>query len=325
MGTAIEWTDKTWNPTRGCTRVSPGCINCYAERQAHRYSAPGRPYEGLTRITNGRPQWTGEVRCLPEKLGEPLSWRKPCRVFVDSMSDLFHEGVHVSFIEQVFRTMLSAKRHTFQILTKRADRMAEVVPAVYSRIFGGAYPEHVQLPNWIWLGVSVEDQQRADERIPLLLECPAAVRFLSCEPLLAPVDLAAYLGGGYVRIRDGQMSPMRVNHPPLHWVIVGGESGPGARPCELAWVRSLVEQCRAAQVPAFVKQLGKWIGGDHAGFPYKPFRFLLDDRATVFIPPVLPSRYYRPDNAVAFGLTDPKGGDMAEWPEALRVREFPQA
>lgn len=168
----IEWTDRTWNPIRGCSLVSPGCTNCYAMRQVHRFDHPGGPYEGLTRMTEHGPVWTGKVRVVEEALAEPPSWRKPCRVFVNSMSDLFHEGVPAEFIDRVFAVMQLARRHTFQILTKQPHRMALHRP-----------------PANVWLGVSVENQATADERIPLLLQTPAAVRFLSVEPLLEAVDL----------------------------------------------------------------------------------------------------------------------------------------
>lgn len=283
--TSIEWTQEVWNPVRGCSLVSAGCRSCYAMRQAHRFSGPGLAFEGLTKATPAGPQWTGKLRLVPEVLEAPLHWRKPRRVFVNSMSDLFHEDVPDDFIDRVFAVMACANLHTFQVLTKRPERMRSYVASrnlellllaadegrargIYadeSRLsfFARALRQSVNavhlarpwpLPN-VWLGVSCEDQRAADERIPLLLQTPAAVRFLSCEPLLGPIDLRF--------IRDGD-EPFNAFRPRgqrepcdtlgIDWVIVGGESGPGARPCDVAWVRSIVAQCKDAGVAAFVKQ-----------------------------------------------------------------------
>jgi protein gp37 len=336
--TAIEWTDVTWNPVRGCSLVSPGCTNCYAMKQAHRFSQPkpnaktcdyDAPYAGLTKLTNGGPVWTGDVRLVPEKLDEPLRWRKPRRVFVNSMSDLFHEGVPDEFIDAVFGVMASAQRHTFQVLTKRPDRMrawfqriataSEPPDLVAQRAAwsGGAREQMARhlhpikgtfrhqpwpLPN-VWLGVSVEDQARADERIPLLLETPAAVRFLSVEPLLGPVDFRKVPGFNRVNLslRDW-------------WVIVGGESGPGARQCDVAWIRSVVKQCHDAGVPCFVKQLGARPTFDPAPGLGNAGEFIGSGR-------------YRIGGGGArpfLSLASSKGGDPEEWPIDLRVREFPR-
>lgn len=183
--TKIEWTDKSWNPVRGCTRVSHGCEHCYAERQAHRFSGSGQPYEGLTEIGPKGPRWNGKIRLVPELLEEPLRWRKPCRVFVNSMSDLFHEAVPDRFISEVFAVMNTARRHTFQVLTKRPERMLRL----------GTDQKLIYAMSNVWLGVSVEDQKTADERIPLLLQTPAAVRFVSAEPLLSHIDLSKWLSG----------------------------------------------------------------------------------------------------------------------------------
>jgi len=220
----IEWTDVTWNPTRGCSRVSPGCEHCYAERQAHRMNHPGGAYEGLTRMTARGPAWTGDVRLVKDQLDAPLRWKKPRMVFVDSMSDLFHSHLSGGQIVEVFSAMAAAPRHTYQILTKRPRRMA-----VWSKIYEDLIGPH------LWFGASVEDQERADERIPWLGVTPTAVRFLSCEPLLGPLELDL----------DG-----------ISWVIVGGESGPGARPMDGAWVRSIRDQCVRESVPFFFKQWG---------------------------------------------------------------------
>lgn len=245
---AIEWTDETWNPTVGCSRVSPGCDGCYAIGVAHRAMQPA--HEGLTvRRPGERTDWTGEVRCLPDRLYTPLHWRKPRRVFVDSMSDLFHPDVPAEFIAEVWDTMGSAGEHTFQVLTKRPQRMATTVQRLadgyYTRDDGiiDSHPGAVDavLDNWplpnVWLGTSIESDRytfRADH----LRATPAAVRFLSLEPLLGPLPSLDLTG--------------------IDWVIVGGESGPGARPMHPDWVRDIRDRCVAASVPFFFKQWGEW-------------------------------------------------------------------
>lgn len=265
MGSDIEWTDETWNPTVGCSRVSPGCDGCYAIGVAHRAMQPA--HAGLTeRLDDGNEgqftDWTGEVRLLPDRLDAPLRWRKPRRVFVDSMSDLFHPEVPEQFVTEVFATMALTPRHTFQVLTKRPQRMAELV----SRAWDGMsiespprvpiYPpgETWPLPN-AWLGTSVENQRYADLRIPYLAATPAAVRFLSIEPLLGPVNIGPWVG-------EGPDAPRA-----LDWVIVGGESGPGARPMHPQWVRDLRDQCVAADVPFFFKQWGEWLAVNEVEVP----------------------------------------------------------
>ena len=270
--TNIAWTNCTWNPLRGCTEISPGCAHCYAAAVAARFSGLGQPYEGLAyRDANGRAHWTGQVRTVPEKLAEPLKWKKPRMVFVNSMSDLFHEDVPDEYIAAVFGVMAACPQHTFQVLTKRSERLRHWF-AWLPRHYDG--PRRTDLPwytedlvtrlklapetDWplpnVWLGVSVEDQRRADERIPHLLRTPAAVRFLSVEPLLGPVDLERAVPCGYYC--DPAVG--HVDHYPaldgIHWVIVGGESGPGFRPMNLDWARSIRDQCQAAGVPFFYKQ-----------------------------------------------------------------------
>ena len=220
---AIEWTESTWNPIRGCTRISPGCEHCYAERMAHRLSGPGKPYEGLTRRHRRRgPSWTGIVRIVPELIEEPLRWARPRRVFVNSMSDLFHEGAPADFITHVFDVMRRAHWHEFQVLTKRAERILEVDALI-------SWPANV------WMGVSVESD-RYRGRIEALRQCSARVKFLSLEPLLGP-------------LRDLDLEG-------IDWAIVGGESGPGARPMDPAWVLDLRDQCQSAGVAFFFKQWG---------------------------------------------------------------------
>ncbi|MCP5230931.1 MAG: phage Gp37/Gp68 family protein [Zoogloeaceae bacterium] len=297
--TAIEWTHmpgyrgETWNPVRGCSIVSKGCTNCYAMKQAHRFSGPGGAYEGLTMLTNGGPVWTGAVRTVPDMLDKPLRARVPTCYFVNSMSDLFHEDVPDEFIDQVFAVMALSPQHRFLILTKRPERMLaytngagvaarvedaakllrekpssafRVYPVGPRGEFGDRWFCHPWPPENVYLGVSVEDQATADERIPLLLQTPAAVRFVSYEPALGAVDfgpwvfdaatdmamrgdpLAAALMRQSVEDGSGWMAPT------LDWIIVGGESGPKARPFDVAWARSTIEQCRAAGVPVFVKQ-----------------------------------------------------------------------
>lgn len=228
----IEWTDATWNPTTGCDRISPGCDHCYAQTLAKRLKAMGNPrYQ-----TDGSPKTSGPGFGLAlhhDQLDLPLRWKKPRLVFVNSMSDLFHSDVPDDFIGRVFSTMADASRHTFQVLTKRPRRMRDLLS---TWVDAGWKPP----PN-VWLGTSVEDQKRADLRLELLLDTPALVRFLSCEPLLGPVDL----GNGASRLQSA-----------LHWVIVGGESGARARAMEIAWVRSLRDQCTDASISFFFKQWG---------------------------------------------------------------------
>lgn len=346
--TDIEWATKVWNFVRGCRRVSPGCGGaagvggCYAESQANRFKAPGQPYEGLVELGKQGPRWTGVGRFVPEKLGEPMTWRAPRdgsrhRVFVNSMSDLFFEQFTNEQIAAGFGVMAACPQHDFLILTKRAERMREwfrwvehqqgsesALPERVTCYLSACREEHlggsgrIPSPAWpepgpwplpnVWLGVSCEDQRRAEERIPHLLQCPAAVRWVSAEPLLEPLNLAD------VVIEDGAILKPLVGltwrrkaigltcdgavGPKIDWVVTGGESGNGARPCDARWIASIVEQCAAANVPAFVKQLGA-----------KPFETVDDGVAMVACLRELRSR---------------KGGDPAEWSPELRVRQFPE-
>ncbi len=294
----IEWTDKTWNVLRGCSRVSAGCEHCYAEAVAARFSGPGLAYEGLARRrSNGQPQWTGVVQFVESKLLEPLKWQRPARVFVNSMSDLFHENVSDETIARIWQVMAEAERHTFQILTKRPERMLRWFNEYLPDACSGEQPAPIwPLPN-VHLGVSIEDQRAAHERIPILLQTPAAVRFLSVEPLLSAVDLWFCLQDDAYVDRRGA--------PLIDWVICGGESGIGARPCDVAWITSIVADCELAGVPCFVKQMGAApIVGNLTH--WRCGADLLPD-----------------SSGYALKLRSKKGGDPSEWPEELRVREFP--
>lgn len=285
--TKIEWTDATWNPVNGCSVASPGCTNCYAMKQAHRVDVR----RGLTVSSKGGMVWTGEVRLNEKALTQPLHWKRPRMIFVCAHGDLFHESVPDEWIDRVFAVMALAPQHTFQVLTKRSARMREYFreskgwrarvalllndlkpsPLWNGNVYQGWQRLHGLpdgLPN-VWLGVSVEDQTRADERIPDLLATPAAVRWLSCEPLLGPVDLTYLdLESGTTIIdalagRHGVMVPLGGENAKLDWIVVGGESGPNARPMHPAWARSLRDQCQAAGVPFFFKQWGEWTATDH--------------------------------------------------------------
>lgn len=228
---AIEWTDATWNPVTGCTKISPGCKNCYAETFAERWrGTPGHPYEqGF------------DLKLWPERLKLPIAWKEPKRIFVNSMSDLFHKDVPDEFITKVFETMLEAKHHIFQVLTKRSERMMTWTRNHFLK------NGKVTLPPHIWLGVSVENEEYV-WRTRYLQRTAAKVRFLSVEPLLGPVNL----------------TPSRLRG--IHWVIVGGESGPGARPMDVEWARKLRKQCHEADVAFFFKQWGAYnVKGEHVG------------------------------------------------------------
>lgn len=237
--TKIEWTDTVWNPVTGCTKKSPGCANCYAERMAKRLAGRcGYPADEPFRVA-----------LHPERLDEPLRWKKPRRVFVCSMGDLFHDDVPTWMRFEVLDIVLQAKQHTFLILTKRPANMKEYFDWYYTKC--GRTTETIKN---LWLGVTAENQQAADERIPLLLQTPAAVRFVSCEPLLELVDLGQYL----ISSQNFFFNDVP-ERPNLDWVIVGGETGPNARPMHPYWVMSLRDQCQAAGVPFFLKSWGEWL------------------------------------------------------------------
>ena len=303
----IEWTDATWNPITGCTMVSAGCTNCYAMTVAAGRLQKHPSREGLTRITGGRPVWTGEVRLNEKWLDWPLKRRKPKMIFVCAHGDLFHEAVPDEWIDRVFAVMALAPQHTFQVLTKRPERMraymcglgpagaTDIMSRAGGRLLRGAeyaarntprleysFNRRWPLPN-VCIGTSVEDQATADARIPHLLATPAAVRFVSAEPLLGLINPAwlqigrgregnvvcALTGRRGLRRRypDGGYGPLdwspAGSEPRLDWVIVGGESGPGARPMHPDWARSLRDQCQAAGVAFFFKQWGEWAPLDH--------------------------------------------------------------
>lgn len=353
--TPIEWTDRTWNPTRGCRRVSPGCENCYAERQAARFRKPGLAYEGLVQIGKQGARWTGDRRFVPEALVEPLRWRKPRRIFVDSMSDLFY--FDDAEIAAVFGIMAACKQHTFQILTKRIEHAVawfERAPDIgkhacelldqagIERGCGSAFdPDSWPLPN-VAIGVSIENEPYAVQRLEQLRKIPAALRFVSYEPALGEVHWLRAVGEPPEEVWDqvnmeehaaavsepDQLVPEceamddAINYgarpivnpeyrdyenarrrraralwlrETIGWMIIGGESGRGARPFDVMWARRTIEECRAAEIPVFMKQLGSHCVNSANG--QQPER-----------------------NTFGGG----KGGDMNQWPQDLRVREFPQ-
>ncbi|MGC0365043.1 protein gp37 [Rhodococcus sp. 27YEA15] len=241
--TGIEWTDATWNPITGCTKVSPGCDNCYAETFSERFrGTPGHYFESGF-----------DLQLRPDKIDQPLKWKKSRRIFVNSMSDLFHDDVPESFILGVFGVMAQASQHTFQILTKRHARMRSLLTRWATEISWLSNP----LPN-VWLGVSTEDQKWADIRIPALLDTPAAVRFISAEPLLGPINLRQSLAKFHPGDGEEWAGDRLAANRMLHWVIVGGESGRNARPMHPEWAASLRDQCVEAAVPFLFKQWGEW-------------------------------------------------------------------
>lgn len=344
--TSIEWTDRSWNFLRGCSLKSTGCEHCYAMIIAHRFNYPGGTYEGLTEVGPNGPRWNGNVRVVEDKIMEPFHVRKPQKWFVNSMSDLFHEDVPFDVIDRAFAVMALTPHHTYQILTKRPELMLEYMGglakpgddlaefeeelverwgAAAGDLLDGpwihndgkrfrdkieAFISHCMgmepdgemlaedsipfpLPN-VWLGVSAENQKYWDERVEVLGRVPAAVRFVSIEPQLGPIDVGNVFETGKI-----------------HWLIVGGESGPSARPFDIQWPRDIVAHCKPADVACFVKQFGAkaysakdMIIGKH--FPREPADYAIR----------LPLGKYQV-------LQDGHGGDMSEWPEDLRVREFP--
>lgn len=339
----IEWLcrpgtkPESWNPVTGCTKVSEGCRNCYAETIANRFWEAQYPPVDIVEydpticsyVNEKRYRRFADVQYHEDRLAIPMSWKKPRTVFVNSMSDLFHADVPDEFIDRVFAVMALCPQHTFIVLTKRPERMLEYLIARsksaqpwkdgaravgYALDYEGISLVPFPLPN-VYLGVSVEDQRTADERIPLLLQTPAAVRVVSAEPLLGPInfdngttswfscrsqmteaDADAIEASG----RDGgfdcceSFSAGLGHFRGIDWLIGGGESGPKARPCDVAWIRSLVSQAKAANVPVFVKQIG-----------------------------ANPTCCGTGESVVVFGSRNRKGAEPAEWPDDLRVREWP--
>jgi protein gp37 len=376
--TSIEWTDVSWNPVRGCSRVSEGCRHCYSEVMAARFSDPGYWGHGFAERTAAGGRWTGKVALITEKLAEPLSWKAHRRCFVNSTSDLFHEKLSFEDIAAVYGVMAACPHITFQVLTKRPERrreffdwLARCLDSPFSTCLDAAsqaipedkYPKGLTpgiewpgpvdgswpLPN-VWEGTSVENQETADRRIPELLRTPAAIRFVSYEPALGPVNFKcvddlpahktlaaelAHLSGYDPRAAaDAYAGPAWIDSltgrgfdgedfsrgPMLDWIIVGGESGPGARPFDIAWARSTVDQCKEAGVAAFVKQLG--------GYPIDPAKIEREPHRACDIIRGEPTeaqldRLARLCELGFVRLKDKKGGDWDEWPADLRVREFP--
>jgi protein gp37 len=276
--TKIEWTEATWNPITGCSVISPGCTNCYAMELAGTRLADHPSRAGLTQDSKAGPVWTGEVRFNEQWLDQPLRWKRPRMIFVCAHGDLFHESVPDAWIDRVFAVMALCPQHTFQVLTKRADRMRVYMTTgrhveiqmqtrslglhelkrrerMQGLVYRGAL---LPLPN-VWLGVSVEDQQRADERIPDLLATPAAIRWISAEPLLGPINITDAMFACEERLLDDLTAT-------IDWVVAGGESGKGARPMHPDWARSLRDQCAAADAPFFFKQWGEWADWGQLGF-----------------------------------------------------------
>lgn len=224
----IEWTDSTWNPIVGCSKCSPGCDNCYAEKMAKRLSAMG--HEGYKSVINNSGLWNGETVCIPSAINKPLGWKKPRKIFVCSMGDLFHESVDPAFIIAVFIIIKKCPQHTFQILTKRPERALK---------FFQEHPLNDGLPN-VWFGVTVCSQIEAGKKIPILLQIDAVVRFLSVEPMLTKIVLSE-----------------EIRH--IDWVICGGENGPGARMTDPVWINNIFKQCECVQIPFFFKGWGKFM------------------------------------------------------------------
>lgn len=281
----IEWTDTTWSPVTGCTKVSDGCKNCYAEREVEtRWSKNPKS------VFYGR-KFT-DVRTHADQLEKPLQWKKPQRIFVCPRGDLFHESVPDEFLPEVFAVMAMAPRHTFQVLTKRPERMREVLndgiffeadEQTVKAMGGVLRDENWPLPN-VWLGVSVENQTAADQRIPLLLKTLAAVRWVSAEPLLGRLDLCEHFGMWWnSTMQCFESTGTEFNKPHgqrgVDWVVAGGESGPNARTMHPDWVRALRDQCAAAGVPFLFKQWGEWIPmlGCVGGIPVRGEKFTHSD------------------------------------------------
>jgi protein gp37 len=264
--TNIEWSEVVWNPVTGCTKISPGCKNCYAETIANRF---------------WKDRKFTDVVCHEDRLEQPLHWKKPRMIFVNSMSDLFHKDIPFVFIDKIFDIMVTTPRHTYQILTKRPERMLEYCMYQDEKMRSFGYGGFI-FPDFIWMGTSVENQKEANERIPILLQIPAKVKWISAEPLLEPIDLIK----------------IETKNTKIHWVVVGGESGPKARPCNIFWIKEIVGICKIQNIPVFVKQLGS-----------KP--------------------YYEGDTSVFSGVKiifdgNGKNDKIENFPEDLQIREYPK-
>lgn len=330
----IAWTEQTWNPIRGCSRVSEGCRFCYAEEMAARFCGEGQPYEGLA--TRNPARWTGEVRLIAKHLADPVRWKRPRMIFVNSMSDLFHEKLSNEQIAAVYGMMVAAPWHVFQVLTKRPERRREwhrwlseqdkdpreVLARAARQALVGASDADIEAflnrGEWtwgphrvwpaanIWEGVSVEDQRTADERIPILLDTPAALRWISAEPLLGLLSVDRWVRPRWGALTARNTRPLESEC--LDWVVVGGESGPHARVCEIVWIRSIMRECAEGAVPCFTKQLGY--------------------RAQDAVNGIAGRGLVVPADAadlVSTRLRCPAGKDWDEWPEDLRVRQWPEA
>ncbi len=303
MGSKIEWTDENWSPVTGCSKISPGCLNCYGERLSRRNTRrKWLPWTVANMMKN--------VVVDPYKLYVPFRWYEPRLVFVCHMGDLFHEAIAEEFVDDVFGIMGAAWWHTFQVLTKRPDRMRdhllrrkhEIIrraifwnKVLHEGAFRAKTYARLGLPGWplpnVWPGTSIEDQERADERTPYLLGTPAALRFISAEPLLGSLDIRPYIEQRWQK-RDPLEDEVDLTRPlrRLDWVIAGGESGPRARPFDLDWARDLRDQCREAGIPFFMKQMGT---------------------------------HWARNNCARGTHYNYKGGNPEEWPEDLRIREMP--
>lgn len=337
---SIEWTHppgfdgETWNPTLGCDKVSPGCKFCYAIRSVNRMA--GNPNAkiaaanaGLVVMTGAGLNWTGKVNSIESRLSIPLKKNKPTAYFVNSLSDLFHKEIADEFIDKVFAVMALTPQHRYMILTKRPERMLAYIDSRAKsiqywedaarslgftfRFIGADWNEHstcpFPLPN-CWLGVSVENQATADARIPILIKTPAAIRFVSYEPALGPVDftqipISSWKG---VPVMANVLQRASIFAAHLDLVITGGESGPGARPFNIAWAQQTINQCAAAGISCFIKQFGA-----------KPvFQWSKDaDAVGLTLGPVYDDQMY------PVRLKDRKGGSMEDWPEWARVRQYP--
>lgn len=307
----IAWTDQTYNPIRGCSMVSAGCTNCYAMLVAHRFGGKGQPYEGLT--TNGK--WNGKIRVVEDRLLDPLRWKRPRRVFVNSMSDLFHENLPTAEIDKIFAVMALSPRHTFQVLTKRPERMRAYLNdlTVRNRVLGLAWMMLGKLPKYdhgdlcnrawplanVWLGVSAEDDVTWRQRVPELQATPAAIRWVSVEPQIGPIF------------------PTPEDAKGLSWIVFGGESGShDVRPFHVSWATLWIEWCRFHGLYPFLKQLGSVPVVRAARLRH--YEWSADEKDITF------SHYLNDQSGLWHVHTvDRKGGDPAEWPEHLRVREFP--